>query len=99
MLPVCMDAEIPVTMELIYPREPTRILVPVDLNGQLSRTVFEIAHSDENARLYWHIDETYLGLTEQFHSMEFNPKAGKHRLTVVDEMGKRLELDFEIIGK
>ncbi|MEM6377241.1 MAG: penicillin-binding protein 1C [Bacteroidota bacterium] len=97
--PACLDAESPAAMELIYPREPTRILVPVDLNGVLSRTVFEVAHSDEQARLYWHIDETFLGVTEQFHTMEFNPQAGRHRLTVVDDVGKRLELDFEIIGQ
>lgn len=98
-LPTCADTESPPAMELIYPREPTRILVPVDLNGKLSRTVFEVAHADEQARLYWHIDEVFLGTTEQFHTMEFNPEVGQHRLTVVDELGKRLELDFEIIGK
>ncbi len=99
LLPDCSDAERSNTMELIYPREPTRIIVPVDLNGKLSRTVFEIAHSDEQARLYWHINETFLGVTEQFHTMEFNPEPGQHRLTVVDETGKRLELDFEIVGE
>ena len=86
-------------MELIYPREATRIYVPMNLDGTLSRAVFEVAHVEEQMQLYWHIDETFIGSTQQFHSMEFNPTPGPHLLTVVDERGERLEQRFEIIAK
>lgn len=86
-------------MELIYPRESARIYVPLDLNGELSRTVFEVAHDRDNATLYWSLDERYIGETQQFHSMELNPTEGKHSLVIVDDQGNRLEKHFEIIGK
>ncbi len=86
-------------MELIYPKQPTRIYVPVNLDGQLSRTVFSVAHRSPETTIYWHIDNEYKGSTMHFHSMELNPPEGKHLLTLVDEKGNRLEQAFEIIGK
>ncbi len=86
-------------MQLIYPRRPTRIYVPVDLNGQLSRTVFTIAHRNPETAIYWHLDDTFIGSTHTFHSMELNPPEGSHLLTLVDEQGNRLEQHFEIITR
>lgn len=86
-------------MQLIYPKQPTRIYVPVDLDGELSRTVFAVAHNDPGAIIHWHIDQQFMGSTENFHSMEFKPAAGPHVLTLVDQRGNRLEQAFEIIGK
>ena len=86
-------------MQLIYPKHPTQIYVPIDLDGQPSRTVFSVAHNDPEATIHWHIDAEYIGSTSQFHQMEFKPSIGKHMLTLVDEVGNRLALPFEIIGK
>ncbi|MEZ4962962.1 MAG: penicillin-binding protein 1C [Saprospiraceae bacterium] len=86
-------------MELIYPKNPTKIYVPVDLDGKMSRTVFKIAHRRAETLVYWHIDNQYIGMTSTFHEMALNPSAGKHILTVVDEMGNRLEQVFEILPR
>lgn len=88
-----------VPMELIYPKYPARILVPRDLDGKRSRTVFTIAHREPGTAIYWHLDDEYLGTTQDFHSMELMPEEGLHRLTLVDEQGNRLEQAFEIVGK
>ncbi|GJM35547.1 MAG: penicillin-binding protein 1C [Saprospiraceae bacterium] len=87
------------SMQLIYPKQPTRIYVPIDLNGELSRTVFAIAHRNPETTVYWHIDDEYIGSTQSFHSMQLNPPPGKHTLTLVDEQGRRLVQSFEIIAK
>lgn len=86
-------------MQLIYPKQTTRIYVPVDLNGKLSRTVFTVAHRSPETLIYWHIDGEYVGSTQTFHTLELNPSEGKHKLTLVDEKGNRLEQGFEIIKK
>jgi penicillin-binding protein 1C len=86
-------------MQLIYPRYPTRIYVPVDLNGQRQRTVFTVSHRHSEMTIYWHLDEAYIGSTTTFHQMELDPPAGKHRLTLVDEQGGRLEQTFQIIER
>lgn len=97
--PDCNNADDTRVMQLIYPKQPTRIYVPVDLDGELSRTVFAVAHNDPNAIIHWHIDEQFMGSTEHFHSLELKPAPGPHILTLVDERGNRLEQAFEIIGK
>ncbi|MBP9874860.1 MAG: penicillin-binding protein 1C, partial [Haliscomenobacter sp.] len=86
-------------MQLIYPLNAARIYVPVDLDGNLSRTVFRLAHRNPKAVIHWHIDQEYLGSTQTFHHMELNPRPGKHLLTVVDNEGNRLEQRFEIAEK
>jgi penicillin-binding protein 1C len=86
-------------MQLIYPRQASRIFVPVDLDGKKSKTVFQVAHRRADAKIHWHIDQTFLGTTQTFHQFALEPPAGKHLLTLVDENGHRLEQRFEIILK
>ncbi|HKK79477.1 MAG TPA: hypothetical protein VJ933_07590, partial [Phaeodactylibacter sp.] len=86
-------------MELIYPKYPTQIYVPRDIDGSRSRTVFVVAHRHAARRIHWHLDDTYLGTTQHFHSYELNPAPGPHLLTLVDERGYRLEQPFEVISK
>lgn len=86
-------------MEIIYPRSARRIFVPHNLDGTLSSTIFEIAHRDRSAKVYWHLDREFLGSTTVFHQMALNPKPGKHILTLVDENGEELKQEFEIIGR
>lgn len=97
--PDCQGNEDQKIMQLIYPKYATRIYVPLDLDGQLSRTVFEVAHRQAEATIHWHIDQEYIQSTQHFHSMEVNPGVGKHTLTLVDEFGNRLEQKFEILKK
>lgn len=85
------------TMEVIYPRSQTRIYVPIELDGTYGSTVFEVAHRDPGAVIYWHIDEQYVGKTKEIHEMAFQPGPGWHTLTLVDEEGKQLQRTFEIL--
>ncbi|MEM8907766.1 MAG: penicillin-binding protein 1C [Bacteroidota bacterium] len=86
-------------MQLIYPPHATTIYVPLDLDGSPSRTIFKVVHRKPKARIFWHLDETYIGRTENFHEMALHPSVGPHQLTLVDEAGFRLEQYFEIIQK
>ena len=86
-------------MQLIYPKKPTKIYVPIDIDGELSQTIFKAAHSQPDATIYWHLDATYLGPTHTFHEMALQPEIGKHLLVLVDQDGQRLERKFEILGK
>jgi penicillin-binding protein 1C len=86
-------------MQLIYPKQATRIYVPVDLDGKLSSTVFQVAHRSKSAEIFWHLDGQFLGSTTVFHQMALQPPVGKHLLALVDRDGHRLEQSFEIVGK
>jgi penicillin-binding protein 1C len=86
-------------MQMIYPKSLTKIYVPIDFNGQSSNVVFRVAHRQNDAIVYWHLDNDYIGQTKSFHQMSLNPAIGKHRLTLIDEGGNRLEQMFERIDK
>lgn len=86
-------------MEFIYPRNVKKVYVPTQLDGTLSSVVVEIAHREEGLKVHWHLDETFLGTTKDFHQMALNPRKGTHTLTLVDENGRTLRKTFEIIGK
>jgi penicillin-binding protein 1C len=95
-LPGCADGnEAP--MELIYPKETRQVFVPRGLDGKLSRVVFEAAHRDGGADIYWHLDDRYLGETSLMHTMEFLPPEGQHTLILVDSRGNILEKQFEVV--
>ena len=86
-------------MEFIYPRNIKKVYVPVQLDGTLSSVIFEIAHREDGRKVHWHLDETFLGTTKDFHQMALNPAKGEHTLTLVDESGRTLTKRFEVIGK
>lgn len=86
-------------MQLIYPKHPTRIYVPVDLDGKLGSTVFQVAHRKRDTEIFWHLDGNFLGSTTTFHQMALQPPVGPHVLTLVDKDGFQLEERFEIVGK
>jgi penicillin-binding protein 1C len=86
-------------MQLIYPQHRTKIFIPKELDGKLSRAVFKVAHRNPEMMIFWHLNNEYLGETKTFHQIELAPEAGVHQLTLVDEKGNRLVREFEIIGK
>lgn len=93
------NANADIAMEIIYPKQTTKIYVPIEIDGNPGKTIFEVAHRSSNAIIYWHLDEEYIGYTKGFHQMELSPTPGTHILSLVDENGQRLTQNFEIIGK
>lgn len=87
------------SMELIYPKQLSKIYVPVELDGKPGKTVFEVAHRRKNAIIFWHLDDKYIGSTSSFHQMGFAPEQGSHTLTLVDEEGETIVQKFEIVKK
>lgn len=87
------------SMELIYPKQESRIFVPVELDEETGKTVFRAAHRKSDAMIYWHLDDQYMGSTTGIHQFGLAPAPGTHTLTLVDENGESISQKFEIIGK
>lgn len=87
------------TMEIIYPKPNIKIYIPIDFDEKPSSTVFEVAHRDPETIIFWHIDNEFIGQTQNFHNLAVNPDIGWHTLTLIDENGEQLTIDFEILGK
>ena len=86
-------------MEMVYPRAGSKIYIPKELSGNRGKLVMEAVHRNGAATIFWHLDENYLGATKQFHQMAVDIPAGEHRLSIIDDKGEALSLEFEIIEK
>jgi penicillin-binding protein 1C len=86
-------------LEIIYPVENAKIYVPLELTGEKGKTIFTATHRNRGTRLFWHLDDTFVGTTTQFHQMALDPPAGRHSLTVVDHNGEALTRHFVILSK
>jgi penicillin-binding protein 1C len=86
-------------LDIIYPDNNATIYIPVELNGNAGSTIFKATHKYNTAKLYWHLDEDFVGTTTHFHQLELNPTVGKHIITIVDENGNSDSRSFEIVKK
>ena len=94
----CLN-EMQSSFEIVYPQEGAKIYVPKEISGEKGRTVFNVTTRNNQTKLFWSIDDVYIGETENFHQMAVNPLPGKHTLTVVDENGESVTRNFEIVEK
>jgi len=95
----CKPGEEIRNMDMIYPRNNSRLYVPVDLDGKTGSTVFKLAHRNPGAVVYWHLDKRFIGTTTQSHNMAISPERGIHSLTLLDQDGESLRIRFEILTK
>ncbi len=86
-------------LEMIYPRRFTKVFVPIEVDGQLGKVVFEAAHRNPDIKVFWYLDDDYLGVTRQNHQMGLFPSAGTHQINLVDEQGREVSVSFEAINK
>jgi len=93
------DAEEDNPIALIYPKKQSSIYVPMTFDEEKGNTIFEASHREDNAVLYWHLDEYYLGETTGIHQQVCQPAEGNHELTVIDHTGRSITRKFKVIGK
>ncbi len=95
----CALAERGNPMELIYPKDGAKIYVPLEADGSRGRMICNAAHRQTGTKIFWHLDDKYVGETTDFHQIALNPPAGKHKLTLVDGNGNNLQISFEVLAK
>ena len=83
-------------MEFIHPSEGSVLRLPRQLDGSLSGVIFQLAHSERNATVYWHMDGHYLGKTTFLHQLVLSPEPGKHELTAVDQQARTVSVHFSV---
>jgi penicillin-binding protein 1C len=96
--PGCTTGKNIPVMEFIYPASGIRIFIPRDQTGKLTRMIPEVAHRNPSKKIFWHLDETFIGTTRFLHQIEMLAEIGNHILTVVDEDGNTIKCSFTIIG-
>jgi penicillin-binding protein 1C len=94
----CMTRDGRAALALLYPDVNGRVLIPAELDGSRGRTVFEAVHRRREARIYWHLDDRYLGETHTFHQQALDIAPGEHILTLVDDEGERVARRFQVLA-
>ena len=85
------------SMKFLYPTAKSSIFLPKDFDGKKNELVVRVAHSSKEAILFWYVNTTYVGRTEEIHEFEIAAKEGVYTITVVDNLGE--EIQQEIIIK
>ncbi|MBD1387342.1 penicillin-binding protein 1C [Mucilaginibacter rigui] len=86
-------------MELIYPKDGAKVYVPLEADGKRGRMICNAAHRQSGAKIFWHLDGKYVGESSAFQQMALNPSPGLHKLTLVDNAGNTLQINFEVLDK
>ena len=81
-------------MQFIYPEMNARVFLPKQLDGSPGQMTFELVHSNRNVTVFWHLDESYITSTQDFHKISIIPSKGKHSMTAVDSEGNTLSVTF-----
>ncbi len=95
----CASPSTLISMDLIYPKADSKIFIPRELEGNASSTVFEAAHQNPSAIIYWHLDNQFIGSSIKTHRIAINPTLGNHVLTLVDGTGEVIKRQFQILSK
>lgn len=95
----CLYTETGKLIEMIYPQAGAKIYVPLEINGERGKTVFEAAHRRAGAKIFWSLDDNFVGTTQNFHQLGLNPSPGSHIITLVDENGVSVSRQFEVLEK
>lgn len=85
------------TMDFIYPKTNGTVTLPKDFDGRTNPLIIKIAHISPETRIFWYLDEVYLGETRTLHEMSVLPKEGMHTLTAVDEAGNEISRTLRVI--
>jgi penicillin-binding protein 1C len=83
-------------IDFIYPRSNMILSQTKNELGQLQPIIAKVAHINSDSKLFWYLNETYLGMTKTFHEMMLDAKSGNYRLLVVDEYGNEASVSITI---
>ena len=84
-------------LSLIFPEAGARLVIPTEIDGTPGSMVMQAATRNPDTTVYWDIDGTYIGCTENRHELAARPRAGQHVLTVTDSRGSRIQRHFTVL--
>ena len=72
-----------------YPRENSALYIPVNIYGEKEKCILKAEHKDLNGKIYWHINDQYITMTEDVHELSVDLESGRHVVTIIDEKGSK----------
>ena len=82
----CQGGERQAALDFIYPKNGTVLHQAKGFGGEVQPIVARVAYK-HSGKLFWYLDETYLGETLHFHDMQLQLSPGEHLLRCMDTQG------------
>jgi len=95
-MPGCNAGKQEAIMSFIYPEESATLIIPRDIKGERQSIIFEIAHRNPKKKIYWTLNDTFLGMTVNEHQMPIDTTPGRYVLRCVDEDGNEITRSITI---
>lgn len=83
-------------LQIIYPYENAILWIPRDFNLRYQEVVFRAAERNPFMKVYWYLNEKFLGITSGNHLISTNVPVGWHEIFVIDEAGNKDRKRFYI---
>jgi len=83
-------------MAFIYPKPNESVILPKDFDEEVNDVIFKLAHRGNTSKIYWYLNETYLGQTDEFHEISVKPSPGDYILTVIDQEGNEIRERIQV---
>ncbi len=91
--PMCYTSENSINVD--YPSKNSRVKIPINIEGEKEFMIIQ-AHTLQNTKLYWHLNNEFIGETQPPHQQAIQPSPGKNQLVLVDEFGNQLDIPFDV---
>ncbi|HET8861058.1 penicillin-binding protein 1C [Marivirga sp.] len=85
--PECHRYRAEESSKIIYPNMDAKLFLPVDFNGELQEVICKVGHTSSVKKVYWYLNEVFLGETERQHKMAVHFNSGWNELKIVDDLG------------
>ena len=86
-------------IEIDYPVKGHSIYLPQKLDGSFAKVTLKAMHQKSSSRLYWHLDDKYIGETIDIHERSVFIRPGEHTLLVMDASGNSAKRQFNVLAK
>ena len=90
------NREVENTIGIIYPGKGAKIIVPTNFAGEKEKVVFSANHISPEQKIYWHLNDRYLGSTQGVHELSCDLEEGDQLLLIMDEKGNRASVKFKV---
>ena len=72
------------------------IYLPKKSDGETSEIICQVAYNNPRAELFWHMDNSFIGMTSDIHQIKLLPSSGYHKLSVFDNLGNKKSVEIII---
>ncbi|NJK87918.1 MAG: hypothetical protein HC906_20100, partial [Bacteroidales bacterium] len=94
--PVCPAQTEKNDLQVLYPNEDDILWIPRDFDRKFQEIVFRVAERDPNRKVFWYLNDKYVGETKGSHTHTMDIPAGWYELFVVDEAGNKESIHFSV---